>query len=49
MLAVIEAPIIVSFQSLVKQMFIMICRSSLTQMLLKKDHLIYTRYKCEEE
>ena len=25
------------------------CRSSPPQVLFKKDHLIYTRYKCEEE
>ena len=35
--AIIKAPIIFLFQSLVKQIS------------LKKDHFIHTRYKCEEE
>ena len=42
MLAVIEAPIIFLFQSLVKQMFVVIAEAV-------KNHFIYTRYKCEEE
>ena len=49
MLAVIEAPVIFLFQSLVKQMFVVIVEAVPPQALFKKDHLIYTRYKCEEE
>ena len=47
MLAVIEAPIIFLFQSLVKQMFVVIAEAVPHRFSSKK--IIYTRYKCEEE
>ena len=49
MLAAIEIPIIFLFQSLVKQMFVVIAEAVPLQVFFKKDHLIYTCYKCEEE
>ena len=47
MVAVIEAPIIFLFQSLVKQMFVVIAEAVPHRFSSKK--IIYTRYKCEEE
>ena len=49
MLPVIEAPIIFLYQSLVKQIFVVIAEVVLHRCSSRKIILIYTRYKCEEE
>ena len=48
-LAVIEAPMIFSFQSLVKQIFFVITEAVPHRYSTKKNHLFYTRYKFEEQ